>query len=319
MYIKFSRLNPVGIKGGRAGAASLEMALLLLGLLLVFFPPRAQADQAGIKGWLDQAFTSAKAQVAATHGLTPYGAGRRVKGNPGKKVILIHGLDEPGRVWLNLAPALDRAGFFVWFFSYPNDQDIRASSRFLSQCLAAVRWECDEAVALVCHSMGGLVARQMLTDPEINYAGAAARGRVPDISHLIMIGTPNHGASLARFRVIMEIREQMLNRIHGYGHWLQGFYDGDGAAATQLLPGSAFLTRLNARPHPAGVCLVVIAGILSPWLPPGDGLVSVSSARLDDRLFYTVQGNHLTMVRNLSEQSQRVPPAMPLVIELLAR
>jgi pimeloyl-ACP methyl ester carboxylesterase len=294
------------------------MILTLLGLICLVSPSWALSSEQGIKGWLEKTFPAAEAQVAATHGLTPYQQKTGVQGDTHRNVILIHGLDEPGRVWLNLAPALAEKGFSVWQFTYPNDQDIRASSRFLFQCLGAAGWLPSDPVALVCHSMGGLVARQMLTDPEIGYAGAADRARVPQISHLIMIGTPNHGAGLARFRVVMEVREQILNRIHGYGHWLQGVYDGDGAAAAQLLPDSEFLNRLNARPHPEKVSMAVIAGILSPWLPPGDGLVSLSSARLDTLALYTVPGNHLSMVRNMTASSKRVPPAVPLVIRLLA-
>ncbi len=311
------RINPVN--GPASSAACRARMYFLIGLFILLFPSQAMGAEKGIKGWLEKAFPSAEAQVAATHGLTPYGHGAMAAGRPGKKVLLIHGLDEPGRVWLNLAPALAREGYSVWFFTYPNDQDIRASSRFLLQCIGAAGWPSSQSLSLVCHSMGGLVARQMLTDPETGYAQAAARGRVPGISHLIMIGTPNHGASLARFRIVMEIREQILNRIHGYGHFLQGVFDGDGSAGDQLLPDSAFLDQLNARPHPAGVSMTVIAGILSPWLPPGDGLVSVSSARLDHIPFFTVPGNHLTIVRNISKDSTRVPPAVPLVIRLLAR
>jgi hypothetical protein len=161
------------------------------------------------------------------------------------------------------------------------------------------------------------VARQMLTDPGTDYSTALEEGRAPAISHLIMIGTPNHGASLARFRLVMEVREQVLNRIHGHGSWIQGFLDGSGEAGPQLLPGSGFLNRLNARPHPKGASMAVIAGILSPWLPAGDGLVSASSAQLEKVPFFQVPGNHLTMVRNLFRSSERVPPAVPLVIRLL--
>ena len=35
-------------------------------------------------------------------------------GADGKTVVLIHGLDDPGKVWRNLAPALDKIDFNVW-------------------------------------------------------------------------------------------------------------------------------------------------------------------------------------------------------------
>ena len=274
--------------------------------------------------WLRSTFPEAAKEVHATHGLIQFEQGHLKSGlddhaNYGKRVILIHGLDEPGRVWMNLAPFLAGHGFDVWLMRYPNDQDIEKSARFFYHALAKKRWGKDSAaIALVAHSMGGLVARQMLTDPRINYGEGIKADRVPAVSHLIMIGTPNHGAALARFRLIMEIREQVLNRIQGYGNWLQGVFDGNGEAASQLLPDSAFLLRLNGRPHPLGVSMTVIAGVISPWLPAGDGLVSTGSARLENVPYYEVPGNHLTIIRNLTRGSTRVPPALPLVLRILS-
>ena len=46
----------------------------------------------------------------------------------------------------------------------------------------------------------------------------------------------------------------------------------------------------------------------------GDGLVTVESTRLDGVEHRTVPGTHLSMIRNLTEDSRRVPPAVPLVV-----
>ena len=51
----------------------------------------------------------------------------------------------------------------------------------------------------------------------------------------------------------------------------------------------------------------------------GDGLVTVESTRLDGVDHRTVRGTHLSMIRNITEASDRVPPAVPLVIESLGR
>lgn len=304
--------------------------ILVLGADLMF-PEQSSLLGKTVAGWMRTVFPEAARQTDATHGLVPYCLPERQIPDPqitdpptgvagqGRPVILIHGLDEPGRVWLNLAPALCREGFQVWEFTYPNDQAIEVSARLLFEKIRSVKWGQAGSLDLVAHSMGGLVARQMLTDPGMGYTSAIERGKVPAVNRLIMVGTPNHGAFLARFRLIMEAREQVLNRIHHHGSWLQGFLDGSGEAGPQLLPGSAFLDHLNARPHPEGVSMTVIAGIISPWLPVGDGLVSTASARLEKIAFYEVPGNHLTMVRNLSAGSCRVPPAVPLILGLLTR
>ncbi len=49
----------------------------------------------------------------------------------------------------------------------------------------------------------------------------------------------------------------------------------------------------------------------------GDGLVTVKSTRLDGVDHRTVHGTHLSMIRNLSKESSRIPPAVPLIIEYL--
>ena len=49
----------------------------------------------------------------------------------------------------------------------------------------------------------------------------------------------------------------------------------------------------------------------------GDGLVTVSSTKLNGVPHQTVLGNHLTMIRNHSTKSVRMPPAVPIIVEHL--
>ena len=46
---------------------------------------------------------------------------------------------------------------------------------------------------------------------------------------------------------------------------LGAIIDGAGEAKVDLLPGSRFLTELNARPQPVGTDMLIIAGMTSPW------------------------------------------------------
>jgi hypothetical protein len=192
----------------------------------------------------------------------------------------------------------------------------------------------------------------MLTSPVVDYASARRRGDVPEVTALIMVGTPNHGSPLARLRTLAEARDQMARLAKGEASWVGGFLDGTGEAKIDLLPGSRFLTELNRRPHPEGVEMLIIAGMASPWTEGdirewvdglregaddervqrldelettlisltrgvGDGLVSIESTRLEGVEHRTVDGTHLTMIRNLLARSERIPPAVPIIVERL--
>lgn len=265
-------------------------------------------------------------------------------------IILIHGLDEPGLIFEPLALALHRKGYLVLFFFYPDDQRIDASSRLLFNNLSSLSLA--GPVVLVGHSMGGLVARHMLVDPVIDYAGARARTKVPEISDLIMVGTPNHGAFLSRFRLFMEIREQCLLASDHRWHRLSGFIDGTGAAGIDLLPQSEFMRHLNSLPYPGDVHCHMIAGHIFPFpvnmpeqfqmtgnqtleglllseknyflsvlgkagLLIGDGLVSINSSVPFNVPVTLVKGNHKTMLANCFSGSSRIPPAIPVILDIL--
>ena len=271
-----------------------------------------------------------------------------------KSVALVHGLDDPGQVWQNLAPELVKADFNVWLMHYPNDQPVVESARLFFEALQGLKQNGIDRISIVAHSMGGLVSREMLTSPEIEYNASAKNRRVPEVVALIMVGTPNHGSQLARLRVFTEMRDQWARLTKGEANWLGGILDGAGEAKIDLLPGSRFLTELNARPHPEGVDMLIIAGMTSPWNESdinrwvsdlrqkvsddkqkwvdvlgenmiamtrglGDGLVTVESTRLAGVPHRTVDGTHLSMIRNITSGSSRVPPAVPIIIEQLKK
>ena len=299
---------------------------------------------------LVERFPEEAARAAAHFGLHPY----RPADLPapscaahGRAVVLVHGLDDPGKVWMNLAPALATQGHQVFQLLYPNDQPVHASARFFAAALGKLRAQGIAELIIVAHSMGGLVSREMLTHPKIDYTGQIASGRLPDVRGLIMVGTPNQGAEIARFRVLGEFREQISRYLLGQGHWLGWLVDGGGEAKYDLLPDSPFLTALNARPHPAGVSLSIIAGVAAPFdtsadIPTpnkgqssedqgrwarfldsvaqgvGDGLVPVEATRLPGVAHQTVPGNHMSMIRNITAHSRRIPPAVPIIVEQTA-
>jgi len=302
---------------------------------------------------IKKAYPQAAKNLEQAHGLKPYKIDPdRIGQDASGIVILIHGLDEPGQVWMNLAPVLYELGFRVLIMTYPNDQPITASTKFVFEQMAAFFKGEKREVSIVAHSMGGLISRDLLTDPKFSYSQKADQGKVPRVKQLIMVGTPNHGSQLAQFRFFLEIRDQFHHLFDDNIHWLNGFLDGAGEAGIDLLPDSLFLTQLNSRPLPDHVDFQVIAGMVSPWSKGetsifvegienplsrqtrpalramekiwlsmgktlGDGLVTVDSATLIGVPLTLVKGTHLTMIRNLTASSKRVPPAVPIIVKML--
>lgn len=300
-------------------------------------------------------FPEQAAEYSRTFGLTPYGGDQNSFGEENKtrtSVVLIHGLDDPGKVWQVLAPKLKKEGFDVWLMRYPNDQPLVESARMFLEELKGLAQFGVQDISIVAHSMGGLISREMLTRPDLEYDLLAKKRQAPAVTRLIMVGTSNHGSQLARFRVFSEIRDHLARLTKGEATWLGTILDGAGEAKIDLLPGSLFLTELNSRPHPEGLKMLSIAGISIPWKEKeiddmmnklrqkvgedqpewiddireymmtmthgvGDGLVRVESTRLEGVRHRTVDGTHLSMIRNIRKDSPRVPPAVPIIVDEL--
>jgi pimeloyl-ACP methyl ester carboxylesterase len=237
--------------------------------------------------------------------------------------VLIHGLDEPGDVWDDLAPALDGVGRTSLRFTYPNDQAVADSALMFAGAMERLGATGLERVDIVGHSMGGLVAREALTREGVD------RSSWPEVRTLVMVATPHGGSAWAAVRSVAELRDRGQRALEGRMTLEEAVdlsSDGGGEAARDLAPGSRFLTELNARPHPAGVRLVCVVG---RWLPGwadgavgdevvGDGVVSVASATLAgaDEVI-EVRGNHRGMLRAMSGLG--APEAVPAVVEALAQ
>ncbi len=253
-------------------------------------------------------------------------------------VLLIHGLDEPGDIWTDLAPALHAEGHAVARFNYPNDQHPAAPAELLALEMRRLGARLGtREVDLVCHSMGGLIARDLLTRPGLHDPRADGSA-MPRVGRLITVGTPNHGSVFAPLRALGEVREHFARWIGSEtkDHTaILGFLaDGDGAAADALQPGSEYLAELNARPLPQDTEITIVIGRASPLeaddLDPmlesefarrvlgeerierlrrqtgrvvgavGDGVVTVESARLEgveDTVI--LDANHRSLLRRM--------------------
>ena len=246
-------------------------------------------------------------------------------------VMLVHGLDEPGGIWDDLAPKLSEAGYVVVRFDYANDQAISMSA---GQCVRSLEMLHDagvDRVDLVCHSMGGLVVRDAITREKF------VDGDL-EVGRLITIGTPHGGSPWARLRAVAEMREQVQRFVEAdemNPMQLLGFArDGVGQAGRDLLPESEFYVGLNERVLDESIkvtCIVgrvvsergieigstLAGGVMGELIGLrdvefiegeleklnaglGDGVVSMSSAVLDGvEDVVILEANHRGLVRNV--------------------
>lgn len=169
-------------------------------------------------------------------------------------VVLIHGFNSTPAKNAAILEPVRAGGYPTAAFVYPNDWDITDSAARLSSALRALaRQYPDRRVALVTHSMGGLVARACLEDPALDPG---------NVTRLVMIAPPSQGSMIAHAAFGADLWEHWLNRTEGnFGARLRdSIVDGLGEAADDLVPGSPFLTRLNARPRNPRVRYAIFLG-----------------------------------------------------------
>lgn len=201
-------------------------------------------------------------------------------------VVFVHGLGSTSEATWAGSPSFpelveDAAGATSYFYSYPTTkfrlrpfkkypgiQDLAAGLRSFLE-LEVV----EERILLVCHSMGGLIAKKMLMD-------AHRRNESPGVDQLLLYGTPNNGSALAAIGKLVGLPHRQMR---------------------QLEPSSDFIRDLEAEwkqvsPGPAVPTHYVIAG--------NDQAVDPASAR------GTWDSSETTMVIEASH-SGVVAPASP--------
>ena len=293
--------------------AALVLVAMLWSLWGELKPDQERAVRIRVQDQLQQRFPEAMHPAPGYYGVFPATASSGT--TRAVSVMLVHGLDEPGSIWGDLVPALSKAGFTSWEFRYPNDQGIDRSADLLAASWGAL--PNDRPMVLIGHSMGGLVIRDFVT----RWRHATAVPEVlagPQVSRVILVGTPNQGSDWARMRFWLEPRDQLTAIREQRFSMLSGLQDGTGVAKIDLRPGSRFLENLNTRPWPAEVPLWIIGGLLAPAAPVlGDGVVSVDSLGLAGAAPpILVAGSHRGMLKRLSESAQE-PAAIPLILQLL--
>lgn len=156
-------------------------------------------------------------------------------------------------------------------FVFPHEPIQQTACR-LAQALRDIRCrEPDRRVALVSYSLGGLIARAVIEDPELDPGNVRA---------LVMLCPPNHGSLLlqllpwkANARPDQAISESFGRKppstkqpanppgalANSVGQ-TESALTGMAAVWADLRPGSAFLQRLNSRPRNPNVRYTILLG-----------------------------------------------------------
>jgi pimeloyl-ACP methyl ester carboxylesterase len=108
-------------------------------------------------------------------------------------------------------------------------------------------------IALVTHSMGGLVARAAVEDAELDPG---------NVARLVMIAPPTHGSMFAHASFGTDLWEHWIARrdASAWRRFRDSVTDGLGEASDELVPGSPFLTRLNERPRNPRIRYAIFLG-----------------------------------------------------------
>lgn len=217
----------------------------------------------------------------------------------GKLLVLVHGLCMNDLQWQHNghdhgAYLAQAQGYTPVYLRYNTGLHTSTNGTELAAMLESlvVSWPVPVTeLAVLAHSMGGLVARSACHHATIHASGA--RGWLPLLRHLVFLGTPHHGAPLERagnwvdvllgstlysrpFTRLAQLRSAGITDLR-YGHVLDADWSGRDrfrASPDQRTP----------VPLPAGVACHAIAATVAARRSPvaerlvGDGLVPLHSA-----------------------------------------
>jgi len=200
------------------GVGSVALVRLLINmnnfvLAALFASPTPSAFRPGFLGQLHLLAEEFGASMFYTSCTMPWArAGVRVHGgSTAVPVLLVHGYGCNSGYWAHLAPRLEQARIsYSTVDLTPVTADIDSYTGQVERALEALRAQTGAAqVAIVAHSMGGLVARAWMR----RYGQERAL-------RVITLGTPHFGTGLANFGLGLNAR-QMRWRRGVPGDWLR--------------------------------------------------------------------------------------------------
>ncbi len=130
----------------------------------------------------------------------------------GIPVVLVHGWKSHPGIWNRLIPRLGQESLECWNFSHAGMRDapLHDVAAALQEYVATRREERGYSgpLDMVCHSMGGVIARYLL---EVLDGDA----RSEPVRQLIQIGSPNNGSSMAELFHDPEHGEAIIRQLAG--------------------------------------------------------------------------------------------------------
>lgn len=231
-----------------ASAGHLKFAAILVVWAGSFSPAAAQepapdADVRFVKKWIRQKVVREEDLARFGLKLDDHCQKCLAADEQSQLVVLVHGYNSKAEHNAGFFDNLRKNGLACGTFSYPNDQALADSAKLLSRELNAFHEKHPKRpIALVTHSMGGLVARACIEDPELDPG---------NVQRLVMIAPPTHGTLLAHFSLGADLCEHFFKWGGGgpIKRMRASIADGLGEAVADLQPQSHFLTTLNARPR----------------------------------------------------------------------
>ncbi len=177
---------------------------------------------------------------------------------------------------LLIAHSLRRAGYRTLSPSYGFRRSMPAILDVLEPRLAAFARGGPGPLHIVTHSLGGLVARALIT-----------QNRPPGLGRVVMLAPPNCGSEIADILCRYQLDSAILGPVGRHLHTQRSRAD------EALLGKVDFELGVIAGDRP-------IAPILPRLLPrPNDGLVSVAATRLDGMADHiTLPVDHTRMIHN---------------------
>ena len=214
-----------------------------------------------------------------------------------RAIVLIHGFSGESHSTFGMMPAFlagtpELYGWDIHCFGYPTalrpdltgvwaaDPDLSTLAGYLSTALQSLTFQRYGKVALVGHSMGGLIVQRALLDGTL----------LDRITHTILFGTPSNGLAKAG---LGKLFKRQVRDMH---------------------PASPFITQLRADwaariGTPPPFVFRAVAGIRDEFVPRASSVDIFPSAQ---RAF--IVGNHLEIVKPQSRASD----SMELLLGLLA-
>ena len=190
--------------------------------------------------------------------------------------VLLHGLGRSKDSMAHLQRALTAAGFQAYSVNYASTRrGIPEVAEHVAALLRRAALDFRE-ISMVTHSLGGIVARSVMTLPD-----------APPVARLVMIAPPNQGAEIAN-RVARRLLARLIL----------------GPAASEVRTDRTYLGGLPPPPCPFGIITGGRGG--GPgWNPflagDNDGVLSVESTQLDGAKEVVVVHRTHTFIMNAPE------------------